>query len=51
MLLENEKLKNNRMRNKQFWQICLVCELIEYQDDEYGAGVIGKVVNVTIEYN
>ena len=27
--------------------ICLECEFIEYQDDQYGCGVIGKVVNVT----
>lgn len=27
--------------------ICLECEFIEYQDGEYGCGVIGKVVNVT----
>ena len=25
------------------------CEFIEYQDGEYGAGVIGKVVNVTAD--
>ena len=29
--------------------ICLECEFIEYQDDQYGAGVIGKVVNVTAD--
>lgn len=29
--------------------ICLECELIEYQDNEYGLGVIGKVVNVTAD--
>ena len=29
--------------------ICFECEFIEYQDDEYGAGVIGKVVNVTAD--
>ena len=29
--------------------ICMECEFIEYQDDEYGAGVIGKVVNVTAD--
>lgn len=29
--------------------ICLECEFIEYQNDEYGAGVIGKVVNVTAD--
>ena len=23
------------------------CEFIEYQDDEYGCGVIGRIVNVT----
>lgn len=27
--------------------ISLECEFIEYQDDENGLGVIGKVVNVT----
>ncbi len=29
--------------------ICLECEFIEYQNDEYGAGVIGKVINVTAD--
>lgn len=29
--------------------LCLECEFIEYQDDEYGIGVIGKVVNVTAD--
>ena len=29
--------------------ICFECEFIEYQDDEYGCGVIGKVVNVTAD--
>lgn len=29
--------------------ICLECEFIEYQDNEYGCGVIGKVVNVTAD--
>jgi len=29
--------------------ICLECEFIEYQDDEYGVGVIGKVINVTAD--
>ncbi len=29
--------------------ICLECEFIEYQNDEYGAGVIGKVLNVTAD--
>lgn len=27
--------------------ICFECEFIEYQDDEFGCGVIAKVVNVT----
>lgn len=27
--------------------ICLECKFIEYQDNEYGCGVIGKIVNVT----
>lgn len=29
--------------------ICLECEFIEYQNGEYGCGVIGKVVNVTAD--
>ena len=29
--------------------ICIECEFIEYQDDKYGCGVIGKVVNVTAD--
>ena len=27
--------------------ICMECEFIEYQDDQYGCGVIGKIVNVS----
>lgn len=29
--------------------LCLECEFIEYQDNEYGVGVIGKVVNLTAD--
>ncbi len=29
--------------------LCLECRFIEYQDNEYGCGVIGKVVNVTAD--
>lgn len=29
--------------------ICMECEFIEYQDGEYGLGVIGKVVNTTAD--
>lgn len=29
--------------------ICMACEFIEYQDGQYGCGVIGKVVNVTAD--
>ncbi len=29
--------------------ICLECEFIEYQDGEFGCGVIGRVVNVTAD--
>ena len=29
--------------------LCLECKFIEYQGDEYGCGVIGKVVNVTAD--
>lgn len=27
--------------------ICMECEFIEYQDDQYGCGVIGKIINVS----
>ena len=29
--------------------LCLECEFVEYQDNEYGCGVIGRVVNVTAD--
>lgn len=29
--------------------ICFECEFIEYQDDEYGCGVIAKVINTTAD--
>ena len=29
--------------------ICLECEFVEYQHNEYGCGVIGKVVNITAD--
>ena len=29
--------------------LCLECEFIEYQENEYGCGVIGKVVGVTAD--
>ena len=29
--------------------LCLECEFIEYQNDKYGCGVIGKVVNITAD--
>ena len=29
--------------------LCLECEFIEYQGDEYGLGVIGRVVNTTAD--
>lgn len=33
----------------QEFPLCLECEFIEYQSGEYGAGVIGRVVNVTAD--
>lgn len=29
--------------------LCMECEFVEYQDDRYGCGVIGKIVNVTAD--
>lgn len=31
--------------------LCLECEYVEYQDNAYGCGVIGRVVNVTADEN
>lgn len=31
--------------------ICIECEFVEYQDDQYGCGVVGKIVNVSAEEN
>lgn len=29
--------------------ICMECEFVEYQDNKYGCGVVGKVVNVSAD--
>ena len=29
--------------------ICMECEFIEYQDNDYGCGVVGKICNVTAD--
>jgi len=29
--------------------ICMECEFIEYQSDEYGCGVVGRVVNTSVD--
>lgn len=29
--------------------ICMECEFVEYQDDEFGCGVVGKVINVSVD--
>ncbi len=31
------------------YPVCMECELIEYQDDEFGLGVIGRIVNVVAD--
>ncbi len=31
--------------------ICMECEFVEYQGDQYGCGVVGKIVNVTADEN
>ncbi len=33
----------------QEFPICIECEFAEYQDQEFGCGVVGKVVNVSVE--
>ena len=51
---ENTKLTVTKSENVDApiineFPICMECEFIEYQDYEYGAGVVGKVVNVTAD--
>lgn len=29
--------------------LCMECEFIEYQDDENGGGVVGKIINVSVD--
>ncbi len=36
-------------KGRNEFPLCLECEFVEYQDNEYGIGVIGKVVNVTAD--
>ncbi len=31
--------------------ICMECEFVEYQSDQFGCGVVGKIVNVTADEN
>lgn len=31
--------------------VCMECEFVEFQDDKYGCGVVGKIVNVSAEEN
>ncbi len=33
----------------QEFPICMECEFLEYQDAEYGCGVVGQIVNVSAE--
>ena len=51
---ENSKLTSTKSENVDApivneFPICMECEFIEYQDDEYGCGVVGKIVNVTAD--
>ena len=43
------KFENSGLTASNEFPLCLECEFIEYQDGEYGCGVIGKVVNVTAD--
>ena len=51
---ENSKLTAIKSENVDApivneFPICMECEFIEYQDDKYGCGVVGKIVNVTAD--
>lgn len=47
--LTAEKSKNIDAPIIKELPICMECEFVEYQSDEYGIGVIGKVVSVTAD--
>lgn len=51
---ENTKLTATKSSNIDApiineFPICMECEFVEYQDGQYGCGVVGKVVNVTAD--
>ncbi len=51
---ENTKLTATKSENVDApiineFPICMECEFIEYQNGQYGCGVVGKVVNVTAD--
>ena len=53
---ENTKLTATKSENVDApiineFPICMECEFIEYQGDETGCGVIGKIVNVSADEN
>ena len=53
---DNSKLTSTKSENVDApiineFPICMECEFVEYQDGEYGCGVVGKVVNVTADEN
>ena len=52
----NTKLTSTKSENVDApiineFPICMECEFIEYQDAQYGCGVVGKIVNVTADEN
>ena len=46
---DRQQSRNSRSTLINEFPICLECRFIEYQNNEYGCGVIGKVVNVTAD--
>ncbi len=51
---ENSKLSATKSENVDApiineFPICMECKFIEYQDDEYGCGVVGEIVNVSAD--
>ena len=43
--MKNPPLVNAPIINE--FPICMECEFIEYQSNDYGCGVVGKIVNVS----
>ncbi len=47
LTVEKSKIVDAPIVNE--FPICIECKFVEYQDDKYGCGVVGKVINVSAD--